>query len=100
MYSQLPIVILCHFNTVDIMQHMVGSLHMTILKRKQSVLSYSAILTLRKPQETLTVKTSAQLSQAFSHPTKYFSNINDNIQQEIKCLLVCSVITDATFVLW
>ena len=36
MYSQLSIVILCHFNTVDIMQHMVGSLCMINLKRKQS----------------------------------------------------------------
>ena len=62
--------------------------------------SYSTNLALRKPQETRTVKTSTQLSHAFSHPTKYFSNIKDNTQQEIKCLLVCSVITDTTFVLW
>lgn len=36
MYSQLPIVILHHFNTVDIMQRMVWSLRMIILKRKQA----------------------------------------------------------------
>jgi len=46
------------------------------------------------------MKTSTQLSKAFCHLTKYFSNIKHNIQQEIKCLLVSSVITDTSFVLW